>query len=200
MENSITWYDVLGVLPTASIQTIKDAYDSKASLLRPETVAGASSVVIAAASRAQSVIDAAWRVLGDPVKRQRYDEAAGIFRVGGGLYQGGSSPSQPELQLSDFDYMGDRVGAEVLGGLMALAEWLTPQPRQPRRIEVPDLRGLFYSECLEIAGRLHLRLIGVRLTEHPRPVEGLIVAQSPRNPTKIRRTAEVTVQVWHPPT
>ena len=39
----------------------------------------------------------------------------------------------------------------------------------------------------------------VQLTEHPMPVEGLVVDQSPRSPAKIHRRDGLTVQVWHPP-
>jgi hypothetical protein len=43
---------------------------------------------------------------------------------------------------------------------------------------VPDLLGLFYSIAVEASGRLGLRLNPVRLTEHPMPVDGLIVDQT----------------------
>lgn len=199
MEPGITWYDILGVLPGASADEIQRKYDSKASLLRPQFIAGAPSTVVTAASRAQQILDTARRVLGDPVNRARYDEAAGIRRSGGGLAQRESFPSQPGWGLSDFDYVAGDAGEMVLGGLMALTDWLTPRPRQPSRIEVPDVRGLFYSTCLQIVSRLDLRVTVVRLTDHPMPVEGLVVEQSPRPPARTRRASELTVQVWHPP-
>jgi curved DNA-binding protein CbpA len=77
MRPSITWYDILGALPDASAGEIQHAYDAKADLLRPQLLSGAPSKVITAATRAQGIIDAARRVLADPVSRQRYDEAAG---------------------------------------------------------------------------------------------------------------------------
>jgi hypothetical protein len=52
--------------------------------------------------------------------------------------------------------------------------------------------------CLELVGRLDLRVTAVRLTQHPMPVDGLVVGQSPMPPAKIRRAGELTVQVWHP--
>jgi curved DNA-binding protein CbpA len=76
MRADITWYDLLGALPDASSQDIGRAYDAKAGLLRPELLSGAPSAVLTAAARAQGIIDAARRVLGDPVSRQRYDQAA----------------------------------------------------------------------------------------------------------------------------
>ena len=50
----ITWYDVLGVLPSATVEQVQDQHDAKVRLLRPELVAGAPSPVVAAASRARS--------------------------------------------------------------------------------------------------------------------------------------------------
>jgi hypothetical protein len=63
---------------------------------------------------------------------------------------------------------------------------------------VPDVRGLFYTVCVEVAGRRDLRITAVRLTEHPMPVDGLVVDQSPLPPAKVRRAGALTVQVWHP--
>ncbi len=66
MPPGITWYDVLGVLPGATAGEIRSGYDGKARLLRPEFLAGAPSTVVTAATRAKGILDAAWRVLGDP--------------------------------------------------------------------------------------------------------------------------------------
>ena len=44
---------------------------------------------------------------------------------------------------------------------------------------VPDVTGLFYGACLEVAGRLGLHVAPVRLTPHPMPVDGLVVGQTP---------------------
>jgi curved DNA-binding protein CbpA len=85
MRAAITWYDLLGALSDASSEDIQQAYEAKAGVLRPERLAGAPSRVTTAAARAQGIIDAAWRVLGDPVSRRRYDEAAGLWGSGGGL-------------------------------------------------------------------------------------------------------------------
>jgi curved DNA-binding protein CbpA len=68
-----------------------------------------------------------------------------------------------------------------------------------RRAAVPDVRGLFYRVCLEVATRhgLHVRI--VRLTERPMAVDGLVVHQDPRPPSKASRGDTLTVQLWHPP-
>jgi hypothetical protein len=194
-QPGITWYDVLGVLPGATAKQVQDQYDAKVSLLRPELIAGAPSPVIAAASRAREILGAAQRVLTDPANRARYDEAVGLRRRGGGLRPPGSFPSWPGVERPD---IGD-AGLEALGALLMLADWMTPRPRAPRRVAVPDVRGLSFSVCLGITGKLGFRLIPVRLTERPRPVDGLVVDQSPRPAAKVRRGSELTVQVWHPP-
>jgi len=195
----ITWYDVLGALPGATPAEIQQAYDDKAGVLRPELVSGAPSSVVTAVSRAQGILDAAWRVLGDPASRERYDESADLMHIGGGLAPPGDSPSDPGWGPADPDFVAGYPGAALLGGLMMLTDLLAPQPHLPRRIPVPDVRGLFYSVCLDLLGRLDLQVTAVRLTPHPMPVDGLVVDQSPKPPAKIRREGELTVQVWHPP-
>ena len=193
----ITWYDVIGVLPGASAEQVKLQHDAKVSLLRPELIAGAPSPVVTAATRAREILGAAQRVLADPASRARYDEAAGIRRGGGGLARRDGFPSEPGPQR-DAGLAGN-AGAELLGALLALSDWLAPHPGPPRRVAVPDVRGLFFSVCLDITGKLGLRVTTVRLTAHPMPVDGLVVAQSPRPAMRARRGSALTVQVWHPP-
>jgi beta-lactam-binding protein with PASTA domain len=83
--------------------------------------------------------------------------------------------------------------------MAALADLMTTHPAPARRVVVPDLRGLFTRTCLRAAGDLGLHLEMIRLTPHPMPVEGLVVDQSPGPGTNVRRSATVTVEVWHPP-
>jgi curved DNA-binding protein CbpA len=80
MRADITWYDILGALPDASSEDIQQAYDAKAGGLRPELLSDAPPTVVTAAARAQGIIDAARQVLGDPARRQRYDQAADAGR------------------------------------------------------------------------------------------------------------------------
>ncbi len=197
MGPGITWYEILGVLPGAPAEKIKREYDARRSLLRPELISGAPSNVVTAISRAEGILDAAWRVLGDPVSRERYDTAAGVRRSGGTLNRPRpeSLPSGPGWTWADIGLAGP--AGDLLGGL--LVSLLAPPPAPPRRVVVPDVRGLFYQVCLQAAGRLGLQVTAVRLTEHPMPVDGLVVDQSPRAPAKVRRGGELTVKVWHPP-
>jgi hypothetical protein len=198
-ERGITWYDILGVLPSVSAGKIQREYDAKTSLLRPELISGAPSTVVKAASRAQGILDTAWRILVDPVNRELYDEEVGIRRSGEGLAGQAGFPSDPGWGPADFSFAAGRPIAGLLGTLRALSDWLAPHPRPPRRVTVPDVRGLFYSVCLEVAGRLGLQVTAVRLTERPMPVDGLVVDQSPLPPARVHRASALTVRVWHPP-
>jgi curved DNA-binding protein CbpA len=127
----ITWYDILDVLPDASVDTIQQAYEAKASLLRPPLMSGAPSKVLTAASQAQAILDAARRALVDPVNRERYDQAAGLRRGGQGLVQAHDVPTEPGWGPADFDFAAGQPGEGALGVLMALTDWLTPHPHRP---------------------------------------------------------------------
>jgi hypothetical protein len=100
--------------------------------------------------------------------------------------------------LPDSDFAAGNPGAAVLRGLGALNLWLDLHSDYQRRIPVPDVRGLFYDVLAGVVGRLDLE-ITFQLTEHPMPVEGLVVGQSPGPPAKIHQRGELMVQVWHPP-
>jgi hypothetical protein len=186
------------VLPDASAEQVQRQHDSKASLLRPEYLAGTPSPVVAAASRAHEILDAARRVLADPASRARYDEAVGIRRRGGGLAPRASFPSEPRWEQND-GFIASYAGDELLAGLLALTDWLAPHRRTSIWVTVPDVRGLFFSVCLGITGKLGLRVTTVTLTEHPMPVDGLVVGQSPLPARQARRGSALTVHVWHPP-
>ena len=185
IEPGITWYDVLGALPGAEARKIKQKYDAKAALLRPELISGAPPNVLTAVMRAQELLDTAWELLGDPDSRKRYDEAVGFRRSGGGLGQPGTGI--------------ESAGMDAVGGLLALTGWLGPQRRRNRPGAVPDVRGLFFPVGLEVATRRGLRVRIVQLTEHAMAVDGLVVDQDPRPPTKAHRGDKLTMHVWHPP-
>ena len=183
----ITWYDVLGVMPGAETRKIQRKYEDKASLLRPELISGAPPNVVTAVRLAQELLDTAWDVLGDPDSRKRYDEAVGLRRSGGSLAQPGTGIESAGLAPAGLGIIGGRTG------------WLGPRRRRNRPGAVPDVRGLFYQVCLEVASWRGLRVKTVRLTERPMAVDGLVVDQDPRPPTKADRGGTITVQVWHPP-
>jgi DnaJ-class molecular chaperone len=200
-QEGITWYDVLGVLPGVETGRIEREYEAKSALLRPDMIAGAPSNVLTAITRAQDILDRAWEVLGDPVSRRRYDEAVGIRRSGGGLGQPGTGLSDSRLGPVDLGIAGDLpLVADLLtlvGGVLALGGDPVRKPRPSRPVAVPDVRGLFYPVCVEVARRYRLQVRVVRLTERPMPVDGLVVGQDPP-PGAVRQGGQLTVQIWHP--
>jgi DnaJ domain/PASTA domain len=220
MADRITWYDILGISPGASSDTVRRAYRDKAQYLERDWIAGAPPKVIEAAVRGRKTIDAAWRILGDPAERQRYDEQIGIAHRGAGLAGAEPAPSRPgldstigEAALGAVD-PGDVTGAldpgdvtgalaAVLTGLGALAAWLAPAPRtlrhQSREVTVPDVRGLFARPCQEALVKAGFRISTIRLTSQPMPVEGLVVDQSPAPGEKVPRLSTLAIQIWHPP-
>jgi hypothetical protein len=200
MERAITWYEVLGVLPGAEPDYIRRKYDDRTGLLRAEMISGAPSNVLAAVHRAQTFLDTAWEILGRPASRNQYDVAAGFRRKGlspSGTF--GTYPSGSGLGPDGMNMAALELGGDTLGGLLELGGWLGPHSRPPKRVPVPDVRGLFYDACMEVVGRLGLRIRPVQVTPRPMPVDGLVVDQVPRAPGKLRREETLTVHVWHPP-
>jgi hypothetical protein len=155
---------------------------------------------VTAVGRARIGIETARDVLTDPASRQRYDDEIGIRRAGEGLSRPEPVPSQGGW-ASDTDWYnrGTMVGGGVLDAIGAVADWLAPRPATPRRLEVPDVRGLFAGPCRHLLASTGLSMEVIRLTEDPVPVEGLVVDQSPPPRTKIWRSRTLTVQIWHPP-
>jgi hypothetical protein len=186
MTRVITWYDVLGVLPDAPTEDIRQAWQARQDALQPTTLAGAPASVLAAADRARQAVDNGWRVLADPAAREAYDVQIGFERPGEGLASSWSQASDPALVLSE-------------GWSTADQEDPGPYPSRHSRVVVPDVQGLFYQACQDVTGRVGLRLTPVRLTAHPMPVEGLVVGQAPPPGQRVRHDTTVTVQVWHPP-
>jgi curved DNA-binding protein CbpA len=217
MADRITWYDILGISPGSSSESVRRAYQDKVTQLEHDRIADAPPEVAAAATRGREVLDAAWLVLGNRAERQRYDEQIGISGKAAGLNRTESAPSRPGLPdtalavLDPGDVLlggldpGDVLGGlgAALAGLGALAAWLAPLPRKSRRqsqeVIVPDVRGLFASACLGVLAKAGFRTSTVRLTEHPMPVDGLIVGQSPAPGGQVPRSSTLTVHVWHPP-
>jgi len=185
MTSVITWYDVLGVLPDATLPDIREAWQARTAALGPATLAGAAPDVVSAADRARQAVAEAWRVLSDPAARESYDEHIGIRRPGEGLSSPFRGPLGPEVSLGP-------------GWSTADEEALEPYADPHARMVVPDVRGLFFRSCMEVAGRVGLHVAPIQLTPHPLPVEGLVVGQSPAPGEQLRRDSTLTVQLWHP--
>ena len=87
----------------------------------------------------------------------------------------------------------------AVGGLLAALTGGRVRKRRPARpVAVPDVRGLFYPVCVEVARRHRLQVTAIRLTQRPMAVDGLVVDQDPP-PGTVRRGGRLTVQIWHPP-
>jgi hypothetical protein len=185
MTGAVTWYDVLGVLPDAAADDIRGAWQARAAALQPGVLAGAPPDVLSAADRGRQAVDEAWRVLGDPAARESYDEEIGFSRPGEGLEPPGRGPTGPDVSLGQ-------------GWSTADEEALEPYADPPSRVAVPDVTGLFYQACMDVAGRVGLRVAPVRLTPHPMPVDGLVVGQTPAAGERAHRDATLTVQLWYP--
>jgi len=186
MIGMATWYDVLGVLPDAEPDDIREAWQARNAALDPRLLAGAPPDVQSAADRARHAVREAWRVLADPAARTSYDEQAGLARPGEGLAAPYRGPSGPDVAL----------GA---GWSAADEEALEPYSSPSSRVVVPDVTGLFFQAGMEVAGRAGLRVVPVRLTPRPMPVEGLVVGQTPSAGERAHRDSTLTVQLWHPP-
>ena len=70
-----TYYQTLGVRPSASHDQVRGAYRDLARRLHPDRQTGASGAERALAERRMREINQAWMVLGDRSARTRYDEA-----------------------------------------------------------------------------------------------------------------------------
>jgi curved DNA-binding protein CbpA len=185
MEQGVTWYDVLGVMPGVEARKIKREYEAKSVLLRPDMIAGAPSNVFTAVTRAQDMLDRAWEVLGDPVSRGRYDEVIGVRRSGGGLRRPGTGPLDPGMGPDDLGMVEELPVVAEVGGLLAALAALTGghvrKPRPPRPVAVPDVRGLFFPACVEVARRHRLQVYG--RSAHRAPDGGRRPGGRPGSPT-----------------
>ena len=85
LTSVITWYDVLGVLPDAPLEDIREAWQARREALQPGLLAGAPPDALSAADGARQAVAEAWRVLADPAARESYDEQIGFSRPGEGL-------------------------------------------------------------------------------------------------------------------
>jgi beta-lactam-binding protein with PASTA domain len=87
----------------------------------------------------------------------------------------------------------------MLGAALdAVIGWLAPARRKSRVVRVPDFRSMRVTRAWEPAYAAGVKLRIYRLTEHPAPVDGLVVEQEPNPGTRVRRGSTVTLTVLHP--
>jgi hypothetical protein len=197
MARQLTYYDILGVLPGGSADEIQRSYDAKMAVLAPGMIAGASTKVLVAVDRARAVLEEARQTLTDREARLRYDTEVGILRPGSGLVRPDPVPSRGGWEPG----WGWVVGGQTstIAAVLALAaDALAPRRRLARRVVVPDAHGLFVTPARRLMTLCGLHAEVVQLTEHPMPVEGVVVEQSPRAGEVVRRSGTVTVRIWHP--
>jgi len=92
-------YDVLGVEPTAELDTIRHAWRVKVRLLHPDLHRDSPADVQAEAVTETLRVNHAWETLRDPDKRRRYDEdlaAVGTSAANNGRRRVGAAPPRPD--------------------------------------------------------------------------------------------------------
>lgn len=70
-------YEVLGVSAEASHDEIRRAYHRQARRHHPDAHSGSGREIVEEARRRMEAVNAAWAVLGDPVRRRAYDVETG---------------------------------------------------------------------------------------------------------------------------
>ena len=99
--------------------------------------------------------------------------------------------------MSDNPYLTAK-GAAVVAAVESALDWLSPKRRRSKRVSVPDFTGLGTLELLYVAMRAGVKVDVVRVVEHPLPVEGVVIDQTPAAGTEVKRDSVVTVKVRHP--
>jgi PASTA domain len=104
-------------------------------------------------------------------------------------------PSIPSESAPEYQTPSPAGVAEAV--LDAVAGWLAPK-RQRRVVRVPELRGMHVSETFVPALQAGIKVEVVRVTSHPAPVDGVVVAQDPLPGTRVKRDSHVCLIVRHP--
>ena len=90
----VTYYEDLGVVPSASGADVRRAYVDLARRHHPDFHTTASPAVRAAAEREMQRLNKAWEVLGDGDARRQYDDALRGFDSGASTASGPGRPAE----------------------------------------------------------------------------------------------------------
>jgi hypothetical protein len=97
-----THYERLGVTPAASTEEVRAAYRALARRLHPDRLVDATPAERNLAERRMREINEAWRILGDPTSRRRYDDSlVGRQRRPSTGAARGSAPARPAPEIDD---------------------------------------------------------------------------------------------------
>ena len=169
-----THYDTLGVAPGASPAQLRRAYLERARLLHPDRYVDASTGDRAAAQRRMQEVNEAWRVLGNPLRRRRYDhELTSAPAPRAGAYR---PTAEPEYHLVEDEPVDGPVQLIrglpwvliliVLGAIFVFTAYATaPEKRDPTAdgecIVVRSGPVVLDGEC-DVAGARHVdsRVVG----------------------------------------
>lgn len=122
----MTHYEVLGISPAADVAEIRRAYLRLARDHHPDRHTESPIVERVAAERRMQAINAAWRELGDPGRRRRYDDSLRTERGEATIADEAPPSWRPyddgwEIDLDDDEAFGDAGARRPTGGrLLAL--------------------------------------------------------------------------------
>jgi len=117
VDNTFTYYDLLGVRPDASMSAIQDAYRAAMRQYHPDVNAAPNAQQITA------MLNRAYNVLSDPRQRAEYDRHIG---VGSGPTNAGRSQGAGSAASSGQDFRRSTATAPV-DPLWAAVGWLVPR-------------------------------------------------------------------------
>jgi curved DNA-binding protein CbpA len=125
MDNTFTYYELLGVRPDASLSAIQDAYRAAMRQYHPDVNKAPNAQQIAA------MMNRAYEVLGDPRKRAAYDREIGVRSdsTGAARSQGRGSEASPgqdrgqSTATAPADTLSSAIGwlvTRVVGGVVVI--------------------------------------------------------------------------------
>jgi hypothetical protein len=130
-----TYYETLGVLPTASMEEIRRAYRQQARQFHPDRHLQSTPADAARAAIRMADVNHAWEVLSDTASRETYDLELALARIKAGRSSGGSrrasaGPARPPVApapaagFHDEDFVDVAPNAGVWTMIFRAVPWL----------------------------------------------------------------------------